>query len=269
MARLVVTSAPDVPVDADAVVRRASLQVGRAPAFAAAVANVPVPDPAAVYRINFLGPAGASSPFRAMPWPRWATAGEDLAEDNPLRGRIVLVGATFADSRDLTGRRTALPGVEVHANIVHMLATGRLLRPAGWLASLGVQLGAVLVAGLLLVAVARFAAPLCWPGAPSLGVPASYLAFNGGGYCLDFVLPVAATGLIGLGAEALARRRFRDSFGRYVGREVEGVVRRTRRCAASGARSRSSCPTCGASPRCRSACRPSTWPRTSTSTSPR
>jgi class 3 adenylate cyclase len=53
-----------------------------------------------------------------------------------------------------------------------------------------------------------------------VGVPASYLAFHGGGYAVDFILPVVATGLTGLGAEVLARRRFRDSFGRYVGRAV-------------------------------------------------
>src|SRR5262245_22267959 len=50
---VVVTSAPDVPVDGDAVVRRAALRVGGAPTFAAAVANVPESDPRAVYRINF------------------------------------------------------------------------------------------------------------------------------------------------------------------------------------------------------------------------
>ena len=32
--------------------------------------------------------------------------------------------------------------------------------------------------------------------------------------------PVVVTCLTGFGAEALARRRFRDSFGRYVGRDV-------------------------------------------------
>src|SRR6202158_5438922 len=56
--RLVMTSAPDVPVDADAVVRRAVLRVGGVPSFAAAVTNAPVSDPRTVYRINFIGPAG-------------------------------------------------------------------------------------------------------------------------------------------------------------------------------------------------------------------
>jgi adenylate cyclase len=53
-----------------------------------------------------------------------------------------------------------------------------------------------------------------------LGVPASYLAFSRGGYWVDFMLPVLATVLLGLGAEALARRRFREAFTRYVSREV-------------------------------------------------
>ena len=51
-------------------------------------------------------------------------------------------------------------------------------------------------------------------------MPASYLAFHGGGYAVDFLLPVVVTCLTGIGAEALARRRIRDSFGRYVGRDV-------------------------------------------------
>src|SRR5713101_6651407 len=62
--RIVIASAPDVPVDADAIVRRAALRVAGVPSFAASVANFPVPDPAAVYRINYIGPAGS---FLAIP----------------------------------------------------------------------------------------------------------------------------------------------------------------------------------------------------------
>jgi adenylate cyclase len=41
---------------------------------------------------------------------------------------------------------------------------------------------------------------------------------------VDFFLPVIVTCLLGLGAEALARRRFRDTFGRYVSREIAAQV---------------------------------------------
>ncbi|MDO8479474.1 MAG: adenylate/guanylate cyclase domain-containing protein [Candidatus Rokubacteria bacterium] len=228
VARLVVPSAPDVPVDADAVVRRVSLQVGRAPAFAAAVANVPVPDGATVYRINFIGPAGS---FLTIPSDAVAAIGDlgvDIAGDNPLRGRIVLLGGTFADGRDV--HRTPygfMPGVEIQANIVHMLVTGSLVRPAGWLAGFAVQLIAVLLAGLVMVAVRPlWGTVVCLAGALLLGVPASYVAFSRGGYWVDFLLPVAVTSLLGVGADVLARRRLRDALGRYVSPEVAARVER-------------------------------------------
>jgi adenylate cyclase len=228
VARFVVSSAPDVPVDADGVVRRVSLQVGRAPAFAAVVANVPVPDPAAVYRINFIGPEGS---FLAIPSDAVAAIGDasvDVAGDNPLSGRIVLIGGTFADGRDM--HRTPyglMPGVEIQANIVHMLVTGSLVRPAGWLAGFAVQLIAVLLAGVVMVAVRPLWGTLvCLAGALLLGVPASYVAFSRGGYWVDFLLPVAVTSLLGVGADVLAKRRLRDALGRYVSPEVAARVER-------------------------------------------
>jgi adenylate cyclase len=226
--RMVVTSVPDVPVDADAVVRRAALEVGGVPTFAAAVADVALTDRHAVYRINFIGPAGS---FLTIPSDAVAAIGEagvDVAGDNPLRGRAVLVGGTFADGRDI--HRTPygfMPGVEIQANIVHMLATGSLVRPAGWLAGFGVQLVAVLLAGLVMVAVRPlWGTAVCLAGALLLGVPASYLAFSRGGYWVDFLLPVAATSLLGVGADILSKRRLRDALGRYVSPEVAARVER-------------------------------------------
>jgi adenylate cyclase len=218
-------------VDGDAVVRRTVLQVGGVPSFAAAVAHVPVADPGALYRINFIGPSGS---FLTIPSDAVAAigdAGVDIAGDNPLRGRTVLVGGTFTDGRDL--HRTPyglMPGVEIQANIVHMLATGSLVRPAGWLAGFGVQLLAVFLAGLVMVAVRPlWATAVCLAGALLLGVPASYLAFSRGGYWVDFLLPVAATSLLGVGADILSKRRLRDALGRYVSPEVAARVERNPR----------------------------------------
>ena len=226
--RLVVTSAADVPVDADAVVRRAVLRVGGVPSFAAAVSNVPVSDPRTVYRINFIGPAGS---FLTIPSDAVAAigdAGVDIAGDNPLRGRTVLVGGTFADGRDV--HRTPyglMPGVEIQANIIHMLATGSLVRPAGWLAGFTVQLVAVCLAGVVMVAMRPlWGTAVCLAGALLLGVPASYLAFSRAGYWVDFLLPVAATSLLGVGADVLSKRRLRDALGRYVSPEVAARVER-------------------------------------------
>ncbi len=223
-----ITSASDVPVDADAIVRRAALRVGDVPAFAAAVANVPVPDPGALHRINFIGPAGS---FLTIPSDAVAAIGDmnvDIASDNPLRGRIVLIGGTFTDGRDV--HRTPygfMPGVEIQANIVHMLMTGSLVRPAGWLAGFSVQLVAVFLAGLVMVAMRPlWGTAVCLAGALALGVPASYLAFSRGGYWVDFLLPVGVTSLLGVGADVLARRRLRDALGRYVSPEIATRVER-------------------------------------------
>jgi adenylate cyclase len=176
-----------------------------------------------LWRVNFVGPRGS---FLTIPSDALAELGDPgappVAEDNPLRGRIALVGATFPESRDFfqtpVGR---LAGVEVHANVVHMLATRALIRPAGWGAALAVQIAVVGLAALLLAWLRPLAGTLAALALTvALGVPASYLAFHGGGYAVDFLLPVLATCLTGIGAHALARRRFRDTFGRYVGRDV-------------------------------------------------
>ena len=198
------------------------------PSFAAAIANVPVSDPRTVYRINFIGPAGS---FLTIPSDALAAigdAGVDIAGDNPLRGSTVLVGGTFAEGRDV--HRTPyglMPGVEIQANIVHMLATGSLVRPAGWLAGFTVQLVAVFLAGLVMVAMRPlWGTAVCLAGALLLGVPASYLAFSRGGYWVDFLLPVAVTSLLGVGADVLSKRRLRDALGRYVSPEVAARVER-------------------------------------------
>ena len=65
---------------------------------------------------------------------------------------------------------------------------------------------------------------VCVGGALAIGVPAAFYAFNRGGYWIDFVLPVVATTLTGLGGDALDRKRFRDSFARYLSRDVMARV---------------------------------------------
>lgn len=182
--------------------------------------------PGDFWRIPFLGPAESVLRLPADAVAALGDAAPNVAEDNPLRGRIVLVGATFADSRDFVQTPVGrLPGVEVHANLVHMLATRRLIRPSGFAVGLAAQLAVVLIAGVVLT---------LWRPLPgtllvlaltlAVGLPASYLAYHGAGYTVDVVLPVVATCALGLGAEALRRRRLVDSFGRYVGREVMRAV---------------------------------------------
>jgi adenylate cyclase len=229
-------AAAEVPADQDDVIRRVVPVVPRgsgvpAASFGFAVVRRLVGwDPAEAERlpahgplkINFVGPAGTFIPIPADAVAALAGPGSEVAADNALHGRIVLIGGTFKESGDF--RRTPygeMSGVEIHANVVHMIMTGSFIRPSGWLTSLALQLGVVLLAGLVMVTVPPLRATLiCLAGALVLGVPASYLAFSRGGYWVDFLLPVIVTCLLGLGAETLARRRFREAFTRYVSREV-------------------------------------------------
>ena len=243
LARVPVGS-PNIPEDTDGMVRRVALLVGRPgsepePALALAVVarrEGVTPDVLArrfaqerageLVRINYAGPAGS---FLTIPSRVVAALGEPGAEvtpDNPFRGRIALVGATFADSRDFFQTpHGSLPGVEVHANVAHMLLTGGFIRASGWAINLGLQLVAVLVVGVIMVSTRPVVANAVCFGVPlAVAVPASYVAFNSGGYWVDFVLPAIATKVLGSGVGMLEQRRFKAAFGRYVSKEVAAQV---------------------------------------------
>jgi adenylate cyclase len=106
-----------------------------------------------------------------------------------------------------------------------MLTTGRFIRPSSWWVGLAVNVAVSLVAGIVLLSLRPLIGTLvCVGGALAIGVPAAFYAFNRGGYWIDFVLPVVATTLTGLGGDALDRKRFRDSFARYLSRDVMARV---------------------------------------------
>ena len=176
--------------------------------------------------INYVGPHGSFLTISSDIMAAVGDAEGEPAADNPLRDRVVLIGGTFADSRDFYPTPHGLmPGVEVHANVVHMLTTRRFIQPSNWVAGFAINAAVVLVAGVVLLTLRPVPGTLvCVLGALVLGVPAALLAFDRGGYWIDFVLPVLATSLMGLGSDALDRRRFRDSFARYLSRDVMARV---------------------------------------------
>jgi adenylate cyclase len=174
--------------------------------------------------INYVGPRGSFWIIRSDVLAALAEPGAEPGD--AMRGAIVVLGGTFAAGRDsyLTphGR---MPGVEVHANIAHMLATRRFIRPSNWLAAFLLDAGVVLVAGLVLVTLRPVIGTIvCVGGSILLGVPAAIVAFDRGGYWIDFVLPILAVSLLGYLTDALDRRRFRDSFARYLSRDVMAQV---------------------------------------------
>jgi adenylate cyclase len=182
--------------------------------------------PDELLRINFVGPARS---FLTIPSGAIAPLGDpdvEIAPDNPLRGRIVLVGGTFEESHELHHTPYGpMPGVEVHANLVHMLLTRRFIRPAGWGLALGLQVTLVLLSGVALVVLRPAAGALVSvAGALGVAVPLSYAVFAQRGVWVDFLVPVVTTCLMAVVTDALARRRLRESFGRYVSREVMAQV---------------------------------------------
>jgi len=259
---LVFQASSSVPVDGDGVVRHVALAVPGldrpAPALALAVAArlagldpaaldrafqagaVPLPawppggadspvevQTGALQRINFVGPPGTFLTIPSDPVAALADGEAAVAPDNPLRDRVVLVGATFRDSRDVHPTpHGPMPGVEVHANVVHMLLTRSFVRPAGWTAALAVQLGVVALAAPVFLALRPLAGLLvCAAGALVLALPASRLALGAGGYWVDFVLPVLATCGLGVAADVSERRRVRAAFDRYVSPAIGRRIR--------------------------------------------
>ncbi len=182
--------------------------------------------PGELWRVNFAGPAQS---FLTIPSSAVVPLSEPeatIAWNNPLRDRIVLVGGTFRDSRELFQTpRGQLAGVEVHANLVHMLVTRRFIESSGWAVGLGLQVAVCLLTGVALTALRPLAGTfLCVMAALLVGLPASYVVFHKLGYWVDFLLPLLAICFLGVAAEAIARRRLREAFGRYVSREVMSQV---------------------------------------------
>src|SRR5207302_5412941 len=82
----------------------------------------------ASWRIEYVGPAGAIQSFPSMAIHAAAQSGMTPEADNPFNGKIVFVGATFADSRDFFPTPLGpMAGVEIHANIANTLLERRAL----------------------------------------------------------------------------------------------------------------------------------------------
>jgi len=125
---------------------------------------------------NQIAPGQSPPPFLSV-------SARDLLEGKAgeeLRGKAVLVGIAATEMSDRlptpVSDRLPMPGVEIHANLVNGLLSGRYLRPLGW----GVQTLVLLGASLVLTWVV-----LRWPGMKGLLVlPALLVAAYGAGYVL-------------------------------------------------------------------------------------
>ena len=195
----------------------------------AEAADTPVSQLAArSWRIDFTGPAGAFTTFPSEPLVQLARAGTVPDQDNPFRDRIVLVGATFAESRDHFPTPTGLmAGVEIHAHMVNTLLSRRALLPPPWY--LNVALLTLVCVSISVLSL--WLRPL-WLALVGLAlvaglVAASYEAYTRGGYWLDFLAPLIGMLVYLQGAHLLRRRRLRSAFGQYVSPEIMDRVLQT------------------------------------------
>jgi adenylate cyclase len=180
------------------------------------------------WRIDFTGPAGAFTTFPSEPLVQLARTGVVPDQDNPFRDRIVLVGATFAESRDTFPTPTGpMAGVEIHAHMVNTLLSRRALLPPPWY--LNVALLTVVCVSISLLSL--WLRPL-WLALVGLVLvaalaAASYEAYTRGGYWLDFLAPLIGMLAYLQGAHILRRRRLRSAFGQYVSPEIMDRVMQT------------------------------------------
>jgi adenylate cyclase len=181
----------------------------------------------APWRIDYTGPPGAFTSFPSEPLVALARSGTTPDMDNPFRDRIVLVGATFLESRDSFPTPTGLmSGVEIQAHMVNTLLARRTLLPPPWYLNLALLTGVCLSISLL----SLWLRP-AWLGLVGLAlvaalVAASYEAYTRGGYWLDFLAPLLGTLAYLQGAHWLRRRRLRSAFGQYVSPQVMDQVLR-------------------------------------------
>lgn len=135
-----------------------------------------------------------------------------------LAGKIVLLGVTAQGAGDHLftpfSSGIGMPGVEIHANLLHTLLSGRRLRPAGNLEVVLVMLG---IAGVTAWVLARFQGlrlVILLAGLGALVLVAPYWLFLGGQVwpAFSLLLPLGATTLLcGAYQLLLARRKFDES----------------------------------------------------------
>ena len=179
------------------------------------------------WRIDFSGPPGAFTTFPSGPLVQMGRSGVEIAADNPFRGRIVLVGSTFADSRDFHPTPLGLmAGVEVQANMVHTLLARSARQPPHWTASLAVLAGVCLIVSVLSLWLRPLWVTLVGIALVAALAVVSYEAYVRRGYWLDCVGPVVAMVAYLQTSRILARRQIRSAFGQYVSAQVlERVLR--------------------------------------------
>jgi adenylate cyclase len=177
-------------------------------------------------RINFSGPP------RTFPWISYAQVvrGEEIPSGY-FAGKVVLVGPTSDVLHDVFATPFAaignMPGVEIHANVLHMYVTGDRLREVPAVASTLLAVVAALVAAALVVRLHPLRALAVVALLFVIGAVFAYLAFlyadvwlRGVAATLALALGYGATVLDNFVREQRERRRLSQFFSPEVLREV-------------------------------------------------
>ena len=174
------------------------------------------------WKINFAGGQSSFVTLPSGPLAQIAEANVPMASDNPFRGKIVLIGASFLESRDFYPTpHGLLSGLEIHANIIHTILTRSQIEPTRRLMAFVFLLLFTIVSSLLITLFSPTVVTILSLAAiPLILVPLSYLAFAYLGLWVDFVTPLLAIRWGALVAEYLEGRHVRKSLGHYVGWEV-------------------------------------------------
>lgn len=177
------------------------------------------------WRINFAGARGSFKAIPSDPVFQLSKQKLPLASDNPFRGKIVLIGATFGDSRDFFPTPWGLmSGMEIHANVIHTLLSRSQILPAHrWVALSISLLFAVVISVFLTLLSPAVVNIFSLAAVPILLVP-SYLAFAYLGLWVDFVTPLLAIRWGAYVGDFLESRHIRKSLGVYVDREVANQI---------------------------------------------
>ncbi len=177
------------------------------------------------WKINFAGAQGSFKALPSDPLFQLSKLKVPLAADNPFRGKIVLIGATFGDSRDFFPTPKGLmSGIEIHANIIHTLLSRSQILPTHRLLALSISLIFAVILSLLLTLVRpSLVNILSFAAIPVLLIP-SYLAFAYLGLWVDFVTPLLAIRWGSYVGDFLESRHIRRTLGEYVDREVANQI---------------------------------------------
>lgn len=144
-----------------------------------------------------------------------------------VEGRIVLIGTSAVGLRDIvaTPIASAVPGVNVHAEIIDQIVAGSFLKSPDW--AEGGTLLAAFLSGLMLIGIASRSgalfSTLAFLSLSAMLMAASWFAFAKGQYLLDPVRPVLTLLVVflvltplRLALENREKRFVKGAFGRYL-----------------------------------------------------